>query len=436
MKISLFGLGYVGSVAAACAAGEEVRFLCVDIDEMKVARFNAGQSSISEPGLDRLLREKVDAGYMSATTDVDAAVQASSISMICVGTPVSAQGEPDLTAVYSVARSIGTALQGKDGFHAVVCRSTVPPGTVDRIAAIVEETSGKKRGVGFGVASNPEFLREGSAIKDYMNPPFTVIGAEDDRTRDSILAIYADLDGEKVVVSLKEAELLKYVCNAYHALKVTFANEVGSIARNLGVDGRTVMELFCMDTQLNISTAYFRPGAPYGGSCLPKDTRALSGLAVKNKVDAPVVGSIESSNRAHIEKVVNEVSAAGIRDIGLMGVTFKRGTDDLRDSPFAHIAAALVSKGFRVTIYDPDIRIDLLTGANQSFIEKVMPGFSDHIEEDLSRFMESSQALVIAKPVHGVEEAISRWEGTFVYDCSGIDDIPDAPGRTVQGLCW
>ncbi|HWJ04852.1 MAG TPA: UDP-glucose/GDP-mannose dehydrogenase family protein [Steroidobacteraceae bacterium] len=396
MKISIFGLGYVGAVSMACLARDGHQVVGVDLDPLKLDLIRSGRSPIVEEGIQELTAQVVASGRVQVTDDVAAAVRETELSFICVGTPSSPNGSQDLSAVRRVSEQIGAALKDKPGYHTVVMRSTIQPGSMAEVVqAGLEATSGKKAGVDFGLGFQPEFLREGTSIKDYDNPPFTVIGTDDPRAADVLRQVFGHLDCEFVVTSIGVAEMLKYACNAFHALKITFANEIGRLARSVGVDGRDVMELVCKDTRLNISKAYLKPGFAFGGSCLPKDLRALTYVGKLNDVTTPMLGNVMGSNRAHIDHAFDLITQSGKRRIGMIGLSFKAGTDDLRESPLVTVAKRLIGEGYDLRIYDPEVNLSRLIGANKRYIEQSIPHIGSLMADDCESTIEHAEVLVV-----------------------------------------
>ena len=361
MKISIFGLGYVGCVGMGCLSSKGHEIIGVDINREKIEQINSGYPTIIENGIDELISTAHKKGLISATNDIDYAVKNSDISFITVGTPNTVNGHLNLESLFKVAGDIGTALKEKDSFYIIVIRSTVVPGTNEEVTRIIEAESGKKRLHDFAVVSNPEFLREGVAVKDYFNPELTVIGTESDRAYDVMVDLYNDLDCEISRPSIKTAEIIKYVNNSYHALKIVFANEIGSICKKLEIDSHELMGLFCKDTRLNISPVYFKPGFAYGGSCLPKDLKALNAIAHDNYLSVPVLSNIENSNSDLKKSVLDYILSKGIKKIGVLGLSFKKGTDDLRNSAAVEIVEGLLGKGCWVNIYDKYVHLAKLT---------------------------------------------------------------------------
>lgn len=366
MRISIFGLGYVGAVCAGCLSARGHEVIGVDVSTTKIDLINRGKSPIVEPGLEPLLEQGIRTSRLSGTTDFKQAVLDSDVSFICVGTPSKKNGDLDLGYIESVCREIGYAIREKAGRHTVVVRSTVLPGTVKNVVIpIIEDCSGKKAGVDFGVGTNPEFLRESTAIKDYDFPPMTVIGELDAQTGDLLEEIYRELDAPIIRKSIEVAEMIKYTCNVWHAAKVTFANEIGNIAKAVGVDGREVMDVVCQDRKLNLSRYYMKPGFAFGGSCLPKDVRALTYRAGQLDVEHPMIGSIMRSNAYQVQKAFEIITAHGSRKVGLLGLSFKSGTDDLRESPLVELAEMLIGKGYELQIFDRNVEYARVHGANK-----------------------------------------------------------------------
>lgn len=396
MKISIFGLGYVGTVIAACFARSGHDVIGVDTDKTKVDLINLGKSPIVEQDLEPMLAQGVTAGKISATTDHQAAVANTSISMICVGTPSRPSGDLDLTYVTRVCENIGKSLAAKSGYHLVVVRSTMLPGSVEgAVIPALEAFSGKKCGVDFGIAINPEFLRESSAVHDFYHPPKTVIGAASDNDARQVASLYEGLPGPLIKTRIKTAEMVKYVDNIFHALKVTFANEIGAVCKETGVDAREVMEIFCQDQKLNLSPAYLKPGFAYGGSCLPKDLRALTRLAHARDVEVPVLNAIGESNEHQIKHALQLVMSKGKRKIGVLGFAFKGGTDDLRESPVVTLIEGLLGKGYDIKLYDSYVSLARLVGANRKYIEQHIPHISRLMVEELADIGAHSEVVII-----------------------------------------
>lgn len=435
MKISIFGLGYVGCVSAACLASLGHEVVGIDVIENKVNLINEGRPTIVERHIQRYVKEAVEAGRLSATLDVKAAVVNSEVSMIAVGTPSTDRGHLDLTHVYHVAKHIGESIKDKDEFHVVALRSTVLPGTNAEVGKIIEEASGKKRNVDFSVVSNPEFLREGTAVDDYFNPPLTLIGSDNDIARDKMLEVYKDIPGEKVTTDIRVGEIMKYVNNTFHALKIVFGNEVGNICKALDIDSHEVMKIFCMDKQLNISPYYFKPGFAYGGSCLPKDTEALTALARENHVGAPVISKIRRSNDLQIENAIKMILEKNIHDVGILGLSFKAGTDDLRNSPIVEVVERLLGKGFSMKIYDKNVKISELTGTNKDFIQAKIPHLQTFITDDLDSVMDTCELIVVTNPEEEFKGILDKYPGKTIIDLVRLWDEVDYDGQ-YEGISW
>lgn len=397
MKIAVFGLGYVGVVSAACLARDGHTVFGVDPNAVKVDFLSQGKSPIVEPGLDELIASAVAAGRLVAGSDHAAAVAQCDLLMVCVGTPGQANGSLDLTYVRRVVQQIGAQLAGGGPYKVVVVRSTLLPGSMQSVVIpILEDSSHRQAGKDFGVCINPEFLREGSAIYDYDHPPKTVIGALDERAAGIVRELYAALKAPLVLTDPRTAEMVKYIDNSWHALKVTFANEVGRLCKAMGIDARLAMRLFCMDAKLNISSAYLRPGFAFGGSCLPKDVRALTYQGRLLDVDTPVLGSILASNQLHIAHALAMIRATGRRRVGLLGLSFKEGTDDLRESPIVTLAEQLIGKGYELTVYDQNVRLASLVGANREYILNHIPHIGRLMVDRPEQLLEHCDVVVVA----------------------------------------
>lgn len=442
MKVSVYGLGYVGCVSAACLAREGHEVVGVDVNARKVDQVNRGEATILEEGIGELVEEQVAAGRLRATTDAREAVAASEISMVSVGTPSRPNGSIDLSAVERVAEQIGEALRSTDDDHVFVLRSTVLPGTLEkRVIPRLVESSGRELGEGLAACSNPEFLREGSSIADFYDPPFTLIGAEDQSAADRVADLYRGIDAPVHRVPVRAAEMVKYACNAFHALKVSFANEIGNVCKEMGVDSHEVMELVCADRKLNISPAYLKPGFAFGGSCLPKDVRALLYEARSRDVETPVLRATMETNRQQVERAARMVLETGRRSVGILGLSFKAGTDDLRESPMVSLVEILLGKGLDLKVYDRNVRESGLVGANREFIESQIPHIWSLLESDLSKVVESSEVLVIgnASEEYGDVEEL-RSEDQMVVDLVRILDDGAAQKASGEawylGICW
>ncbi len=396
MNISIFGLGYVGVVSAACFAKLGHDIIGVDVNEEKVALINRGKSPIIEAQLGDLLEQGVGSGRIIATSDQIEAIARTEVSLICVGTPSQPNGNLNMDAVEAVCRQIGSAIAAKTGKHTVIIRSTVLPGALKgRIIPLLEAACGGKVGEAFGLAHNPEFLREGSAVEDFFNPPKTVIGAIDEEAARTVSALYDKIDAPVLVTPVEISEMVKYVDNVWHALKVCFGNEIGNLCKAQQIDSHAVMDVFCTDTKLNISTAYLRPGFAFGGSCLPKDTRALLHRAKELDVQLPLLSSILESNRLQIERAIRLIAARGRKKISILGFSFKAGTDDLRESPVVEVIERLIGKGYDVRLYDANVSLAALTGANKNYILNVIPHISNLLVENIDQALEHGDVVVV-----------------------------------------
>ncbi len=435
MNISIFGLGYVGCVGAACLAKLGHQVIGVDVNQNKVDLMNAGKPTIIEEGIAELCKEAHDKGLMSATTVAAEAVMKTDISFIVVGTPSSKEGHLNLSYIYNVAGRIGKALKEKDGFHIVAIRSTVLPGTNKKVGEILEQESGKKRGKHFTVVSNPEFLREGTSVEDYFNPPLTLVGTDSEYAEKVFAELYKDINAEFICTDIKVAEIMKYVNNTYHALKIVFGNEVGNICKELDIDSHKVMEIFCKDRQLNISPYYFKPGFAYGGSCLPKDMKALKTLAHDLYVDVPVIESIYQSNENQKRKAVRAIMDKGKRNIGILGLSFKAGTDDLRCSPIVDVVESLLGKGYAIRIYDRNVKVSELTGTNKDFITAKIPHLQHFVTDDLDSVCNNSDVLVVTNKEKDFNYVLDRYPGKIIVDLVRQWKDVDYDG-VYDGLSW
>jgi GDP-mannose 6-dehydrogenase len=400
MRVSVFGLGYVGCVTTGCLARDGHEVVAVDIVEDKVKQIARGMPTVVETGLEELIADGHRDGRIVATTDTERAVLETDASIICVGTPNGPDGQLDLTALKRICKSIGRALIGKTGRHVVMNRSTVPAGTAENVVRKTILAACGKSDEELEVLVVPEFLREGSAVADYDDPPFVVLGSADGRPSDdagAVDALFGRFSDRIRWLPFREAEMLKGLCNVFHAMKVAFANEVGALAASLSVDGRKVMSELTQDRKLNISPAYLRPGLPFGGSCLPKDLRMLISLARENGLDLPLLCGILSSNEAQLARAIRAVTGSGRRRIGLDGLAFKSGTDDLRESPLVLIAETLIGKGYDVKIYDPDVQLSCLTGTNRRYIEEHLPHLAERMVESPTELLEHAETVVLTR---------------------------------------
>lgn len=400
MRIAIFGLGYVGSVSTACLAAAGHHVVGVDVDPHKLSLIRSGRSPVSEPGLDDLLGRMLAEGKVTVTDDTPAAVRSCDLSLVCVGTPSRRNGSLDTTYLERVIAQIGAAIAGTQAYHVVAVRSTVLPGVLrSQLIPLLEQSSGRRAGADLGVCVNPEFLREGSAIKDFDRPPFTIIGETDRRAGDVLMSVYSHLQAPVHRVAPDEASMVKYASNNFHAIKVAFGNEIGALCQPLGIDGQTVMRIFCEDRDLNISPRYLRPGFGFGGSCLPKDMRAITYVAKEQDVDTPLLNSVLASNDAHIQRVVDTVLDMRKRRVALLGLSFKVGSDDLRESPFVRLAEGLIGKGVPLRIYDPDVALSNVFGRNQAYIQEHLPHVGQLVAGDLNDVIRAADIVIVGKPV-------------------------------------
>jgi len=439
MNVAIFGLGYVGSVSAACFAEQGHRVTGVDVNPLKVKMMDAGQSPIIEAHLDRMIQEGAASGQLRATQDPFEAVRDSDVSLICVGTPSHEHGGLSLRYIRNVAHDIGQVLKGLDAYHVVAVRSTVLPGTLEGyVIPILEHTSGKKAGQDFGVCANPEFLREGSAVEDFYDPPFTLIGEWDARSGKTVAALYQHIDAPVERTDIRTAEMIKYVSNAFHALKISFANEIGNFCQKVGVkDSHEVMRIFNLDTKLNISPAYLKPGYAFGGSCLPKDLRALLHRARHEDLDLPVLHAILRSNERQVRRGIEMVIKTGKKRIGVLGLSFKSGTDDLRESPMVYLVETLLGKGYDIKIYDENVSLARLMGANKEYIEQVIPHISSLMSTSLQEIVEHAEVLVIGNRSSAFDEVIARsFNGQQIIDLVRITPDLKGVGESYQGISW
>ncbi len=433
MNISVFGLGYVGTVTAACLARDGNTVIGVDVSPAKLELLASGKSTVVEPGLEELLSEYVKQGRIKTTGNAFEAAAASELSLISVGTPPDAQGGPNLHYVFTVCREIGKAVREKGEPHVVILRSTVPPGTLERCRDILEEEAGETP---VHVAFNPEFLREGSAIKDYDAPPYTIIGTEDPIAEKAVRDIYAGLEAPFVVVKPAVAEMVKYVANTWHAAKIAFANEVGRVAKGFGVDGREVMNIITQDTKLNVSPAYMKPGFAYGGSCLPKDLGALIHYAHEQHASVPMLEAIPTSNQTMVELAGEAALSVEAEQVTMLGLAFKPKTDDLRESPAVPLVKRLLGEGREVTIYDQAVYQANLMGANLSFIQQNLPHFEALLTDSLENALSRAELVIVTHATDEFRQALADAPaGTKVLDLAGLfEEVPEH--LEYRALCW
>ncbi|MBX5460407.1 MAG: nucleotide sugar dehydrogenase [Steroidobacteraceae bacterium] len=437
MRISVFGLGYVGAVSSACLAAGGHQVIGVDKNATKVDLINRGASPIIEAGVDEIIRSASQSGNLQATSDAARAVRESELSLVCVGTPSEVNGSLKLDFVRKVCEEIGAALRTLERYHVVVIRSTILPGTMRSVVIpTLEQQSGKQAGADFGVCFNPEFLREGTAVNDYYHPPKTVIGELEARAGDRLMELYADLDAPVFRTSLDVAEMVKYVDNTWHALKVGFANEIGAISKALSIDSFEVMDIFCRDTRLNLSPYYLRPGYAFGGSCLPKDVRALTYRARTLDVDTPLLNAILPSNEAHIRRGIDLVLRTGQRKVGVLGFSFKAGTDDLRESPIVELIERLIGKGFDLQVYDRNVNLAKLTGANRDYILNHIPHIAKLMRETMEEVLDHADVIVIGNGAAEFTQVPNMLRaGQKVIDLVRVK-APRGNGAQYAGICW
>jgi GDP-mannose 6-dehydrogenase len=438
MKVSVFGLGYVGSVSAASFAADGHQVIGVDVNSDKVAAINAGRSPIVEPGLEDVLARTVAEGRLRATTDTAEAIGGSEVSLLCVGTPSRRNGSLDLTYLERVSEQIGASLRDKSSYHVVVVRSTVLPGTTHSVVIpALERESGKTYGEGFGVSVNPEFLREGTALKDFRKPPLTLVGHNHAADASGTIALYQSIDAPLVSTGIRVAEMMKYTSNAWHALKVCFANEIGNLCKRVGVDSHDVMDIFCRDEKLNLSSYYLKPGFAFGGSCLPKDVRALQYRAKELDVELPVISQILPSNRLQIQHAFDQIMETGKKKIGLLGFSFKAGTDDLRESPIVILAEQLLGKGLSLCIYDKNVSLAKLVGANKEYIEKQIPHLSSLLCNTVDEVIEKSEVIVVGNQSPEFCDALTKCRpAQIVIDLVRLPLVGSLLQADYRGICW
>jgi GDP-mannose 6-dehydrogenase len=437
-QVSIFGLGYVGSVTAACLASKGHSVIGVDKNASKVEQLDAGRSPIVEPGMQQLVAQAHDAAKLRATTDSAAAVMQTDISFLCVGTPSLRSGKLDLGQMEPVCREIGKALKSKDSFHLIVLRSTVLPGTAESIVIpALEQTSGKRLGKAFGVCVNPEFMREGTAVADFLEPAITVIGAADAGHATFLRELYAWVPGRIFETSFRSAEMVKYVCNAWHAVKVSFANEVGTLAKEMGVNAEDVVDIFIADTKLNISSTYLKPGFAFGGSCLPKDVRALNYRAKEMDLKLPLFDSVMPSNDEHLKRAVEMVLNTGKKNIAILGLSFKAATDDLRESPQVQLIKHLLGEGRTIKIWDDNVSLGRLIGSNQQYIEQAIPHIGSLLENDLGQILKNAEVVVIGtRGISRDQMQAHLRPDQIVVDLVNLEKARRPDATNYEGICW
>jgi len=437
-RVSVFGLGYVGSVTAACLASKGHSVVGVDLSPSKVEQLNAGRSPIVEPQIAALAEEAHKSSRLRATTDSASAIMETDISFLCVGTPSLRSGKLDLGHVEPVCREIGKVLKSKDAFHLVVLRSTVLPGTAETIVIpALEQTSGKRLGKDFGVCVNPEFMREGTAVRDFLEPSMTIIGAVDALHTAWLRELYAWAPGQFFETSFRSAEMVKYVCNAWHALKVAFANEVGTLAKELKVDAEAVTNIFTADDKLNISPSYLKPGFAFGGSCLPKDVRALTYRAKELDLKLPLFESIMPSNDEHLKRAMDMVLQTGKKKIAILGLSFKAATDDLRESPQVQLVKHLLGEGCDIRIWDDNVSLGRLIGSNREYIEKTIPHIGSLLENNLAEILKQAEVVIVATRGVSRDQLQQHLRSDqIVLDLVNLEAVRRPAAAQYEGICW
>ena len=437
MKISIFGLGYVGTVSAACLANEGHEIIGVDTNEIKIDLINQGKSPVIEKDIGEIIADVVVENKLLATTDIDTAINDTDMSLICVGTPSQSNGNIDLKYVRNVSNEIGNSLRDKNEFHIIIVRSTMLPGSmINTVIPLLESSSGKKVGIDFGVCINPEFLREGTAVYDFYHPPKTVIGESDVKSGDAVANLYKKLDAPLIRTDINSAEMVKYVDNVWHALKIGFANEIGNICKKLNLDGHKVMDIFCIDEKLNISTNYLKPGFAFGGSCLPKDLRALVYKGQSIDLRLPILNAIIPSNQIQLETAVKMVVDANNKNIGILGLSFKAGTDDLRESPIVDLVERLLGKGYNIRVYDKNVNIAALIGTNKDYILNHIPHIANLLVNSINEILKHSDTIVIANADNEFNKLSDKLNSKqTIIDLVRLSGL-DLAEANYSGICW
>jgi GDP-mannose 6-dehydrogenase len=436
MNISIFGLGYVGCVSLGCLAKNGHTVIGVDPNKTKVDQINSGKATIIENEISEIIQEQHQNKRISATTNSKEAILNSEISIVAVGTPSTDQGHLNLEYIFNVAEDFAEALKEKNKFHIIAIRSTIFPGTCNEFGSVIEKKSGKKMNKDFAIVSNPEFLREGTAVKDYFNPPLTLIGSDHKDAAKKMSELYDQLPAEIIIVDLSVAEIMKYINNTFHALKISFANEVGNICKSLGINSHKVMDIFCKDTHLNISPYYFKPGFAYGGSCLPKDLKGLQTLAHDQYVKVPVIDSVDKTNQIQIERAVEYLRPHRDKKIGLMGLSFKAGTDDLRNSPSVTLIETLLGKGYEIKIYDKNVQLSRLTGTNKEFIDRHIPHLAKLLVGTCKELVEETDILIVSNKESEFIDTLKDVQDSLIIDLVHLGDNEILSKSNYYGINW
>ncbi len=436
MNVSIFGLGYVGAVSCACFAKSGHKVIGVDVSDLKINLINSGNSPIVEPNLDEYINEAVEQDKLLATSDLSLAISQTDLSLICVGTPSQITGAIDLSFIYRVCQEVGEEIKNKSTFHTVVIRSTIIPGTIRECNKLIEEVSGKKEGEDFSVVSNPEFLREGSAINDFWNPPYTIVGSNSERATKAMKELYANIEAPFYTLKPEESEMIKYANNNFHALKVTFANEIGNICKELGVDGHVVMDVVGRDKKLNLSSYYMKPGFAFGGSCLPKDVRGLTYRSKQLDLSTPLLNSLNTSNELQVQRGLNMILNTKKRKVGFLGFSFKAETDDLRESPIVNLIETLIGKGFELALYDKNVLLSKLTGKNKDYITGHIPHISALLKNKAEEVIEVSEVIVFGNNSKEFKKLINAISSDKeIVDLVRVDSNRTSGGN-YEGICW
>lgn len=435
MKVNVFGLGYVGCITAACIANSGNEVTGIDIDPLKVRIINQGKSPIVEPGLNEAIKKAVDSGNLRGKSNINGPAD---VSVICVGTPSNENGSLQLKYIKRIAEQIGGYIIKYKNYHVVNIRSTIIPGTIENvIIPVIETRSGKKAGKDFGICMNPEFMREGVSLHDYYNPPFTLIGQLDTRSGKVVEKLFKGVNSSVIHTNIKVAEMIKYSCNTFHALKVSFANEIGNICKGLDIDSHRVMEIFCKDAKLNLSSYYLKPGFAYGGSCLPKDLRAIIYKAKEMDLEVPLLRAISRTNDKQIEVAYDLIRKTGKKNVGILGLSFKQNTDDLRESPMVALVEKLIGKGYNLSIYDKEVSIAKIFGSNKNYIERVIPHISTLMKKSINKVIENSNVVVIGNKSTEFESIPRRlFKSKHVIDLVRLYPEPKERNGNYDGICW